>query len=307
MPRLAVFPKCYMDALCVTRSLTLEQWIDMAATLGVDGLELYPGFLRTVEPEYLESIRAHIARQGMVVPMYCYSPDFTHPDPAWRAAEVERQLAAIDVLAAFGAPGRRTCRVLSGQRRPEVTRRQGIAWTRECIQACVPHAERRGVVLAMENHYKDNFWEFPEFAQHLDVFVEIALGIDSPWFGVNYDPSNALLAGEDPLVVLDHVLPRVVSMHASDRHLLPGHDVAELRTVEDSVGYAQILHHGEVGRGQNDYDAIFSRLASVGFDGWISIEDGMDGMEELRRSADFLRGKLDRHFPAPPADTAKGG
>ncbi len=306
MPQLAVFPKCFMDELCVTHTMTLEDWIEMAATLGVEGLELYPGFLRGTDPSYLESVRTHIARHGMVVPMYCYSPDFTHPDPAWRAAEVERQRAAIDVVAAFGAPGRRTCRVLSGQRRPGITREQGITWTRECIEACLPHAERRGVTLAMENHYKDNYWEFPEFAQHLDVFVEIALAIDSPWFGVNFDPSNALLAGEDPLVILDHVLPRVVSMHASDRHLLPGHDIAELRTIEDSVGYANILHHGEVGRGHNDYDAIFSRLAKVGFDGWISIEDGMDGMDELRRSAAFLRAKLARHFPAAPATASVG-
>ena len=306
MPQLAVFPKCFMDALCVTHTMTLDQWIALAATLGVDGMELYPGFLANTEAAYLEAVRQRVAAHGMVVPMYCYSPDFTHPDPVWRANEIARQRAAVDVVAAFGARGRRTCRVLSGQRRPGVTREQGIAWTRECIEACLPHAERRGVLLAMENHYKDNYWEYPEFAQHLDVFVEIALAIDSPWFGVNYDPSNALLAGEDPLVVLDQVLPRVVSMHASDRHLLPGHDIAELRTVEDSVGYAQILHHGEVGRGQNDYDAIFSRLAGVGFDGWISIEDGMDGMDELRRSARFLRAKLARHFPSPSGEAPSG-
>ena len=51
----------------------------------------------------------------------------------------------------------------------------------------------------MENHYKDNYWQYPEFAQKMDVFVEIVEQIDSPWFGVNYDPSNTILAGEDPL------------------------------------------------------------------------------------------------------------
>ena len=299
MPALAVFPKCFMDELCVTHTMTLEDWIGLAATLGVDGLELYPGFLRSTEPAYLEAVRERIAAAGMVVPMYCYSPDFTHPDPAWRAAEVERQKAAIDVLAAFGATGRRTCRVLSGQRRPGVSVAEGVLWARACIEACLEHAERRGVVLAMENHYKDNYWQYPEFAQHLEVFVEVALAIDSPWFGVNYDPSNALLAGEDPLRVLDAVLPRVVSMHASDRHLLPGHDIAELRRQDEGAGYSAILHHGEIGRGHNDYDAILSRLAGAGFDGWISVEDGMDGMDELRRSVAFLRDKLARHFPAP--------
>jgi sugar phosphate isomerase/epimerase len=46
----------------------------------------------------------------------------------------------------------------------------------------------------------------------------------------------------------------------------------------------------------NDYDKIFATLASVGFDSWISIEDGVDGMDELRESVHFLRAKIDQHF-----------
>jgi sugar phosphate isomerase/epimerase len=33
-------------------------------------------------------------------------------------------------------------------------------------------------------------------------------------------------------------------------------------------------------------------MQSVGFRGWISIEDGMNGLDEIRRSADFLRATL---------------
>ena len=50
MPRLSVFPKCYMDALCVTKTMTLFEWIDLAATLDVDGVEMYPGFFESFEP-----------------------------------------------------------------------------------------------------------------------------------------------------------------------------------------------------------------------------------------------------------------
>ena len=46
----------------------------------------------------------------------------------------------------------------------------------------------------------------------------------------------------------------------------------------------------------NDYDAIFSTLNSVGFHGWISIEDGMNGMEDLRASVSFLKSKINHHF-----------
>ena len=38
-PKLAAFPKCYIDDLCVHQTMTLFDWIGMASTLGVDGLE----------------------------------------------------------------------------------------------------------------------------------------------------------------------------------------------------------------------------------------------------------------------------
>jgi hypothetical protein len=44
MAKLSAFPKCYMDELCVTKTMTLFEWIDLAASLGVDGVEMYPGF-----------------------------------------------------------------------------------------------------------------------------------------------------------------------------------------------------------------------------------------------------------------------
>ena len=46
----------------------------------------------------------------------------------------------------------------------------------------------------------------------------------------------------------------------------------------------------------NDYDAIFTELKRVGFDGWISIEDGVDGIDQLRRSAEFLKRKTAQYW-----------
>ena len=51
--RLAAFPKCYMDELCVTRVMTVFEWIDLAATLPVDGLEMYDAFFSDLDPDYL--------------------------------------------------------------------------------------------------------------------------------------------------------------------------------------------------------------------------------------------------------------
>ena len=288
MPQLAAFPKAYMDELCVNGKMTLDQWIDLAAMLDIDGLEFYTGFIDLRDARQWPAARKHVEDKGLTIPMMCCSPDFTHPDPAFRKNQVELEKGWIDMAAALGG---KFCRVLSGQRRPEVSRADGIRYAVEGIEACIPHAASHGITLVIENHYKDNFWQFPEFAQKMDVFCELVDRIHSPNFGVNYDPSNTILAGEDPLELLRRVKHRVVTMHASDRWLAEG-TIEDLRKEEDSVGYAKRLRHGEIGKGLNDYDAIFSELKSVGFNGWISIEDGVNGIEELDRSAKFLRAKM---------------
>jgi sugar phosphate isomerase/epimerase len=120
--------------------------------------------------------------------------------------------------------------------------------------------------------------------------------LPSDGFGVNYDPSNAYIAGDDPIELLKRVSHRVVTMHASDRYLIEG-TLEDLRKEEGgAAGYAKRLRHGEIGKGLNDYDAIFTELKRVGFDGWISIEDGVDGIEQLRRSADFLKLKTAQYW-----------
>jgi sugar phosphate isomerase/epimerase len=292
MPKLAAFPKAWMRELCVDGSLSLDRWIEMASTLDVDGLEFYSGFLELREPAAWARYRRLAGDHGLKVAMLCCSPDFTHPDPAFRRDQVEREKAWIDMAAALGC---QTCRVLSGQRRPALSREEGLAYAAGCIEECLSHAAAAGVVLVIENHYKDDFWQYPEFAQAMDVFCDLVDRIDSPHFGVNYDPSNTILAGEDPLELLRRVRHRVASMHASDRYVAEG-TLDDLRREEDSVGYARRLRHGEIGKGLNDYDAILGSLAEVGFDGWISIEDGVEGLEQLRRSATFLRGKVERHW-----------
>ena len=45
MPRIAAFPKAYMQALCKDGSMSLSEWFHLASTLGVDGLEFYAGFI----------------------------------------------------------------------------------------------------------------------------------------------------------------------------------------------------------------------------------------------------------------------
>lgn len=294
MPKLAAFPKCFLDDIIVHKSMTLFEWIEKAGQLPVEGLEMYNLFFDGMENSYVDRVREMCNESGLAIPMVCFSPDFTYPDPEKRREELEKQKKAIDLTVELGGS---YCRTLSGQNRPGLERKETVRWCVEMIRESVDYGAERGIIVAIENHYKDGYWEYPEFALRSEVFIEIVEQIESPFFGVNFDPSNAIIAGEDPIEFLQNIKSRVVTMHASDRYLKGG-NIEDLRKMEmDPVnGYARWIQHGVIGRGLNDYDAIFSILKEAGFDGWVSIEDGMNGMEELRQSAGYLIGKLSQHF-----------
>jgi sugar phosphate isomerase/epimerase len=291
-PSISVFPKYQFDELVAGRA-SFEQWIHDAAALGGEGIEHYDGFFASLAAADVDPIARAIGETGQVTSMICFSPDFTHPDREERLRQVERQKAAIDLTVRLGA---RHCRTLSGQRYPGLTRDDGVRRTLEGIRRSLEYAERLDVVLCMENHYKDGTWRYPEFAQPEDIFLEIIEQIDSAHFGVQYDPSNAFVGGFDPVRFLEKVRHRVVTMHASDRYLAPGATLDDLSKADGSLGYASALKHGETGKGLNDYDAIFRLLADARFDGWISVEAGLNGLDEIAHSVEFLKRKRADHF-----------
>ena len=295
--RLSAFPKCYLEDIAGSRSMSVFDWIDMARQLDADGLEMYEGFFMSLEPEYLDRVSDAIRSAGFEMPMLCCSPDFTNPDADARKRAVEHEAKMIEVTRRMGGP-RSVCRVLSGQRYPEIALDQGIEWVADSIQQLLPVARECDVVLGLENHYKDGFWKYPEFAQKKEVFLALLDAIpERVHFGVQYDPSNAIVAGDDPVDLLRHVASRVVSMHASDRYLAEGATLEELRQTDGTIGYSPNLRHGVTGKGLNDYDAIFRILADHRYSGWISIEDGMNGMDEMAESLAFLRDKCAQYFP----------
>jgi sugar phosphate isomerase/epimerase len=294
--RISVFPKGELDALVVDHTLTVFDWITMVRALPIEGVELYSGMFTDTSEAAVDRVGDALAAAGFAMPMLCASPDLAHPDPDVRARERDGEADMIRIAARLGGAGA-SCRVLSGQRHPGVEVEQGLDWVTESILELLPLARELGVTLAIENHYKDGFWRYPEFAQKSEVFLALLDRIeDRVSFGVQYDPSNAIVAGDDSADFLDLVIDRVVTMQASDRSLAPGASLDELRQSDGTLGYSPALQHGVIGRGLNDYPRIFTTLSRHGYDGWISIEDGVNGMADLRTSVEFLLDARDRYF-----------
>jgi sugar phosphate isomerase/epimerase len=81
-----------------------------------------------------------------------------------------------------------------------------------------------------------------------------------------------IVVGEDPLALLEKVLPLVVYVHASDR-----------------LG-ENIYQHGVPGTGLVEFNRIFALLQKNNYTGWISVEyNGTGGVEALRTAIDFIR------------------
>ena len=294
--KISAFPKCYMDDICVHHTMTVFDWINMAQDLGAEGLEMYDGFLASLDNAYLDSVGEAIAKGGHAMPMLCCSPDLTNPDVDGRKRAIEREAEMIRVTRHLGGPKAR-CRILTGQRYPEVSVPQGVAWVKEAVDQLLPVAREYDIVLALENHYKDGYWKYPEFSQKQEVFMQVLAAIpEREYFGVQYDPSNAIVAGDDPIELLRLVADRVVSMHASDRYLAEGATLDDIRQTDGTLGYSPNLRHGVTGKGLNDYDQIFTILKAAGYNGWVSIEDGMNGMDEMKESIAFLKRMRDKYY-----------
>jgi sugar phosphate isomerase/epimerase len=93
--RLSAFPKCYLEDIAGSRSMSVFDWIEMARQLDADGLEMYEGFFTSLDPKYLDRVSDAIRSAGFEMPMLCCSPDFTNPDADARKRAVEHEAKMI--------------------------------------------------------------------------------------------------------------------------------------------------------------------------------------------------------------------
>mgnify|MGYP000365252947 CR=1 FL=1 len=133
-PKIAAFPKGWIRDLVAPDKLSIYEWIDMSQAMGIEGLEMYNNFADFKDEANWPKIRKYVEATGMVIPMMCCSPDFTIPDPVLRQKEVDHEIHSIRMSAELGA---KYCRVLSGQRRKDITQEQGMGYVVDSIEKCL--------------------------------------------------------------------------------------------------------------------------------------------------------------------------
>jgi sugar phosphate isomerase/epimerase len=265
----------------------VPEWARMCRELGLDGLDISILFVPDRSPAAVAAMRSAIADEGMHIAMVTSYPDFTHPDPAQRTRELALEQEVVEVAAGLGAE---LLRVTAGQAHPETAREDGIEWAAEGLCRLQEWARGTEVTLAYENHAKPGVWQYTDFCQPPDIFLEIAKRTESSGLGINFDVGNAATYCVDPLALLEAVLPRIVSIHASDSALYGA------------------LQHVLLGTGVTPYAKIFTRLAEAGWDGWVCMEEASYmGREGVAAAAAFVRRTWEaaqRAATVPPAAVA---
>ncbi len=255
-----------------TEKYPIEKVIANAASLGFEGVEVLHRQMTDETPAYVNGLKRAAFRNGLALPMLSIHQDFVDPDPAARQKDVEHTKHCLELAARLGCP---VVRLNSGRWNtvksfddlmklkgdepplPGHTDDEAFQWCIEAIEACLPTAEKEGVMLALENH-----WGLTTRPQNL---LRIYNAVRSPWLGINLDTGN--FPGE-PYAGIELLAPHAVIVQAKTYY-----GGGEWYTLD------------------LDYARIASILGKAGFAGWVSLE--MEGKEDplvaVPKSYDVLR------------------
>lgn len=248
---------------------TLGEWFRFAAELGLDGADISVAHLANLTAPYLEGLRSAAQDAGVQIAMVVTYSDFTHPDATERTRQIDEVRSYIDAAVQLGAP---FVRLVAGQRHPGVARAEGISWAVAGLQSCQQYATQVGVIPVYENHTKGSVWQYYDFSQPSDIFLEIVAQTASADLQLLFDTANTLATGDDPLRVLAQVQERVAVVHVND--------------IERAGSFEPCL----VGTGVAPIEGIFRTLVQGGFDGWISVEEASkQGEDGLRRAIPYVK------------------
>ena len=255
-----------------TPKFPVEKVIADAARLGFDGVEILHRQMDDESPTYVNRLKQAAFRNGLALPMLSIHQDFISEKPEERAQAVAHTNKCIELAERLGIP---SIRLNSGRwntipsfddlmkvkgDEPPIkgfTDEDAFKWCIEGIQACLPAAEKAGVLLALENH-----WGLTTKTENL---LRIFKSVNSPWLGINLDTGNFAV---DPYPEIEKLAP-----HAS---------IVQAKTYYGG---------GEWYTLDLDYKRIAKTLRSAGFKGWVSLE--MEGKEDpataVPKSLEVLR------------------
>jgi sugar phosphate isomerase/epimerase len=181
--------------------MTLDQFIELCADLGLDGTELTSYYFpENFDQAYLVSLKQKTFRLGLDISGTAIANDFCLPPGEARDKSLAHTRLWIDHAATMGAP---VIRIFAGTVPQGDSDQAAIERCAAGINESLKYAAQKGVCLALENH--GGITTRPE--QMLEIIKRVD---DSPWFGVNFDGGNFRSA--DPYADLAKIAPYAINV-----------------------------------------------------------------------------------------------
>ncbi|MCZ6514618.1 MAG: sugar phosphate isomerase/epimerase, partial [Acidobacteria bacterium] len=252
-----------------------EKVIENAAALGVDAVEILHRQMESESVEYMNKLKRTAWANGLDLNMLSIHQDFVDPDAEKRQEAIDHTKHCINLAEQMGIPSIRlnTGRwgttksfdelMAKGGQEPPLegyTDEDAFKWVIESIEKCLPHAEKAGVVMAIENH-----WGLSTKPENL---LRIYKAIESPWLGMNVDTGNYV---GDPYPQFEQLAPYA--------------DIIQAKTYYGGgVWYTLEL----------DYDRVAAILRKHDSRGYISLE--FEGREDPQTAIPKSLGVLRKAF-----------
>ena len=185
----------FRDALNLKKpTMTLFDFIDLAAGLPLDAVELTSYYFADTSDEYLNKLKAHAAGKKLAISGVPVGNTFTLKDEAKRREQINLVKAWTERAARLGA---KTVRIFAGNLEKGETLADAQKRVVDAMNECCEVAEKLGVYLALENH-----GGITDTAEHL---LELVKPVKSPALGVNIDTGNFHTA--DPYADIARIAP----------------------------------------------------------------------------------------------------
>ncbi len=217
-------------------TMNLEGFIDLAATMPFDAVELTEYYFPETTPRFLAQLKGRCTRLGLDISGTAIRTDFCVNDAGRLKEQIDRTRRWVEITSRLGG---KTIRIFGGtvakNDKEDRARRQCI----DAIQQCCEYAGQFGVFLALENH--------GGITGTSEQMLALVRAIKSDWFGVNLDTGN--FRTKDPYADLERLAPYAV--------------VVQMKT--------DITREGRKPE-EADLKRLFQMLRNVNYRGYVVLE-----------------------------------
>ncbi|HEX4795744.1 MAG TPA: sugar phosphate isomerase/epimerase family protein [Humisphaera sp.] len=194
-----------------TKGIDLFGVCDFAAKQNLFAVDLtgyfFPAYPKPPTDGYIARLKRHTHDLGLAISGTGVRNDFTAADKSIRAAGIQIIKDWIEVAAKLGAP---VLRVFADSQPPfkswkeasgNASREVVEAWMADALRECAEHAQKFGVIVAVQNH--GDF--IASGAEHLSLLSRV----DHEWCGALVDTGKYM--SEDPYADMAMMVPHAVN------------------------------------------------------------------------------------------------